>query len=68
MMVASVAGPLMVGRISDRLGRKWTAMATYTLTALATWSLFFAGKSMVYLMLLVCFLHLNLFSIVKEKS
>ncbi|HBW36619.1 MAG TPA: hypothetical protein DEF89_15470 [Desulfosporosinus sp.] len=62
MMVASVVGPLIVGRISDSVGRKWTAMATYTLTALATASLFFAGKNMAYLMVAVAFLGIVAFA------
>ena len=62
MMIASVAGPLIVGRISDSIGRKWTAMATYTLTALSTVSLFFAGKNMNYLVVAVSFLGIVAFA------
>ncbi|GAB6173989.1 hypothetical protein JCM15765_34670 [Paradesulfitobacterium aromaticivorans] len=62
MMIGSVVGPLLVGRISDSVGRKKMAIVTYMLAALATFSLLLAGRSMGYLVLTISFLGLVVYS------
>ncbi|WP_206812839.1 MFS transporter [Paradesulfitobacterium ferrireducens] len=62
MMVGSVAGPVLVGRISDSVGRKRMALTTYVLAAAATFSLLLAGGNMSYLVPAMSFLGLVVYS------
>lgn len=62
MMIGSVVGPLIIGRISDTFSRKWTAIVTYLLSFVATVSLLLAGKSMTYLVVAIAFLGVVVYS------
>ena len=62
MMIGSVAGPVIVGRISDSVGRKRMATLTYGLAALATLTLLLAGRNMSYLVPAISFLGLVVYS------
>lgn len=62
MMIGSVVGPLIVGRISDSVGRKRMAVLTYIIAAIATFFLLLAGGSMTYLVPAISFLGLVVYS------
>ncbi len=62
MMIGSVVGPVLVGRISDSIGRKRMATLTYALSAVATLLLLLAGARMVYLIPAISFLGLVVYS------
>lgn len=62
MMIGSVVGPVLVGRISDSIGRKRVAVLTYILAAIATFFLLLAGGNMGYLVPAISFLGLVVYS------
>lgn len=62
LMVGSVAGPLLAGRLSDVFGRRRLAMITYLLSLLSAAALLGSGKSIAPLAVSAVFMGLVVYS------